>query len=55
MLPEAAEKLRKHGFNAPLALYMRELNACFDARDGFAIISVMASARRGAVGCLIDK
>src|SRR5215472_5692856 len=39
MFPAAAEKLPKHGFNAPLALYMRELDAYFDApawlRDRF--------------------
>jgi asparagine synthase (glutamine-hydrolysing) len=31
MFPEAAAKLPKRGFNAPLALYMRDLDAYFDA------------------------
>jgi asparagine synthase (glutamine-hydrolysing) len=31
MFPEAAAKLSKRGFNAPLALYMRDLDAYFDA------------------------
>jgi asparagine synthase (glutamine-hydrolysing) len=39
MFPEAARRLPKRGFNAPLALYMRELDAYFDApvalRDRF--------------------
>jgi asparagine synthase (glutamine-hydrolysing) len=39
MFPEAAAKLPKRGFNAPLALYMRKLDAYFDSpawlRDRF--------------------
>jgi asparagine synthase (glutamine-hydrolysing) len=31
MFPKAASKLPKRGFNAPLALYMRDLDAYFDA------------------------
>jgi hypothetical protein len=31
MFPKAAAKLPTRGFNAPLALYMRDLDAYFDA------------------------
>jgi asparagine synthase (glutamine-hydrolysing) len=54
MFPEAAAKLPKRGFNAPLALYMRDLDAYFDApawlRDRFGD-SIGAAWRSG----LLDR
>jgi hypothetical protein len=49
MFPKAAAKVPKRGFNAPLALYMRELDAYLDVPVRFAIASETVSARRGAM------
>jgi asparagine synthase (glutamine-hydrolysing) len=59
MFPEAAARLPKRGFNAPLALYMRNLDAYFDApawlRDRFGD-GIGASWRSGLLDRqVIDK